>query len=210
MAYDLVTAKKRLGITDDSQDAAITACLAMAQSLAETFCDRGFTLMAETQEMRGLYQNTLRTYRYPIKEVTGVFSLTPGSDLYEWPIDTLTVFKKSGEIVLQGSISGVQIQVDYEGGYETFPTDLEFALWGIFDAVWYSTPGMGVIPGEATSSDPGTIKSFWINGVRLEYVTGSSGSAASSASKEELYGILPLTSVAVLSAYKAESALSGG
>lgn len=210
MAFDLVTAKERLGITDSTQDAAITACLMIAQSLAETYCDRGFSLMVETQQIHGLYQNVLRTYRYPIKEVTGIFSVTPGSDDYEWPLDSITVFNKSGEIVMPGGLSGTQIQIDYEGGFEVIPPDLEFALWGIFDAIWFSTPGFGIPAGEVTVSDPGTIKSFWINGVRLEYVTGSSSSSASNASKEELYGILPLTSVAILASYKAESALSGG
>lgn len=212
MAYDLASAKIRLGLSpeDTSKDDEITACLQMAQSLAETYCDRGFTLMQETQEIHGVEQNVLRTYRYPIKVVNSVQSLSPGAN-YDWSVGQWTVFKKNGEIVLSGPISGTQVLVDYEGGYEVFPPDLEWALWNIFDAIWYSTPGMGIEAGEGEASGPGDVKSFWINGVRIEYASTTTASAAiATNSKEEVYGMLPLISISVLSKYRAESALSGG
>lgn len=211
MAYDLATAKIRLGIAadDTSKDVAIDTCLDMAQALAETYCDRGFSLAAEVQEIHGFDQRTLRTYRYPIATLNSVESVAPGAS-YTIALDSIVVFAKSGEIILSEYVGGTKVKVDYSGGYDVFPKDLEWALWGIFDAVWYSTPGMGIDAG-ADTTDIGPIKSFWINGVRLEYSISTSNAAASvNAAKDELYGILPLTSIAVLSRYRAESALSGG
>lgn len=213
MTYNVDTAKARLGIpdSDTSKDDAITACLAMGMAVAETYCDRGFQLTQEVQEIYGLYQRTLRTYRYPIKVVNSVKTISPGADPYEVDPSTLTIFKKDGQIIASGGLSGTQVQIDYEGGYDPLPVDLEWALWGIFDAIWYSTPGFGVAPGDTGTAEPGVIKSFWINGVRLEYSTSSSSAAAAvNAEKEELYGVIPLPSVSVLSRYRAESALSGG
>lgn len=212
MAYDLVTAKIRLGIPteDTSKDDEINVCLDMALALAETYCDRGFMLMQEEQEVRGVEQNVLRTFRYPIKVVNSVKSVSPGAN-YDWSADQWTIFKKVGEIVLSGCISGTQVLVDYEGGYEVLPSDLEWALWNIFDAIWWSTPGMGIEAGESDNTGPGDVKSFWINGVRIEYASTTTASAAiANNSKEEVYGMLPLISISVLSKYRAESALSGG
>lgn len=209
MAFTLEFAKKRLGIDeqDTSQDDAIKACLAVALSLAETYCDRGLEFKEDVvEEFERMWQRTLRVYRYPIKEVTSINTIDPVLQSSMQANSDVWLDKKAG--IIKGVWCGYDVEVTYSGGYDPLPADLEYGLWLVFDAVWYSTPGMGQAAGSSSEDTAGPIRAFTINGVRMEYSTKTNAFGSSGGSIDP-YGIIPENAIAVLDKYRAETALSG-
>lgn len=209
MAYTLDAAKTRLGIDtqDTSQDDAIKACLAVAMSLAETYCDRGLEFKADVvDEFEHSMERVLRVYRYPIKEVKSIDTIDPVLQSSLQANSSIWLDKKAG--MIKGLWWGYDVQVTYDGGFDPLPADLEYGLWLVFDAVWYSTPGMGQVAGSSSEDAAGPVRSFTINGVRIDYAAKTS-SFASSGGSIDPYGIIPENAIAVLDKYRAETALSG-
>lgn len=209
MAFDLITAKKRLGIPDEdtSQDAAIQACLAIAMSLAETYCDRGLEYKEDVvEDFERQTERVIRVYRYPIKEVDSILAMDPALQNSMQANSDIWLDKKAG--MIKGVWYGYDVTVTYDGGYDPLPADLEYGLWLVFDAVWYTTPGMGLAAGSSSEDTAGPIRSFTINGVKIDYSvkTNAFGSGGGSI---DPYGIIPENAIAVLDKYRAETALSG-
>lgn len=200
MTWDLVGAKARLQIADNSKDALIGSVLNAAKSIAENYCDRKFDYTAEIATFTHPHGNTLSLPRYPLVSIVSVThgdNATPAAtSAYHWIAGT-------GQIVFDHSLSRAhKITVSYAGGYTTLPDDLLIALWRIFDALWADTPGggaavgAGVVGGQAINSitipDVGTI--------RYESSGGGAGGAGAGAAG----GIIDNVTGALLSFYRRE------
>lgn len=146
--FNLATAKTRLGITDNSKDAAVSGALSAALGIAERFCDRLLSFGTETSSFYNFVGDTLFLPRYPIQDVLS----TTGILNYK-------VHHRLGIIELDAIVSASEITISYSGGYRVYPADLELALWGIFDQVYPAIGGTSADDVESVSiPDVGTIK----------------------------------------------------
>lgn len=136
MTFDLTAARARVGLqpNDTTKDAALSASLAAALGLAERYCDRKFARQFEVAELVHFVGNEAHIDRYPIVAVISVQSDGQA-------ITAFQVNKSAGRILFTSSLASLLLEVEYEGGYEVFPDDLEYALWLIFDSVWPSISG---------------------------------------------------------------------
>ncbi len=228
MTWDIDAARARIGLVegDATQDASLTAAMATALAVAESYCDRRFLLQADEQEFTEPIQATLLVRRWPLVSLTNLKPLDPQPDPPPDPLDipvTWRMDKKRGMVFIVGmppwitpigmpapaaspwSARGhIGFVLAYTGGYDPLPADLEAALWMTFDSLWASTPGWGVPAGQQGSAP---IKAFGIDGMRIDYDTQST---ARFGTKAEARGILPATAVGILDFYRAESAALGG
>jgi hypothetical protein len=203
MAYDLNTAKTRLMIAGNTQDAMVQLCLDSALDLAEQYCDRKFMLASETATITHSHGDTISLPRYPLVQVNSVSDdngVAVGSTTYH-------VINDTGQIVFDTRAPAWhQVQVSYQGGYTTLPAGLELALWLAFDAVWAATPGAGKAAGSGpavaaggaiksiASPDIGTISYFDPNASS----SGGTGGAA-------FGGLIPASAAQLLDLYRRES-----
>jgi len=206
--YDLLTAKLRLGLLpgDVSKDVAIRSALNVALALAERYCDRAFIYASETARFPRNDWPRLLVRRYPIKQVLAVRGPTGTAmeaPAYEVSRDAGIIYLGSGWAGWSAWGGGV-IEVDYEGGYQVLPADLEEALWQTFQAVWDATPGMGLPPGSGSSA--GAVRSFSIDGMSIGY---DNNSGSSSSGSDGGHGAIPGWAIATLDFYRAETAVGG-
>ena len=204
MAYDLASAKGKLGILDATQDGEVTAALNAALAFAEHYCDRRFLYARETlrkfvdRDFEGIFVD-----RYPINRIhsltgaTGAVSRNPAHS--------------SSGIVFTNSRHGLfharwdeEVEIDYEGGYKALPADLEYCLWQIFSAVWPSYDPSMVGGGGGTTVVSGEIKKRTVVGVgSVEYTTSADGASGSGAGvSADWSAVLPGAVQAVLNMYK--------
>jgi hypothetical protein len=206
MTWNLETAKKRLGIPDDddSKDADINGAMATSTALAETYCDRHIREVTLSADFDNVTRRTILLRAFPVKAIARI-TRNPGGDMAEDIGPAEYVLNKTTGAVT-GPFSSRVLTIDYTGGYDvyTMPPELEFALWLLFDAVWFSTPGAGASTG--STDDTGPIKSFTINGVRMDYATDS---ASSGGGAGDALGIIPLNAAAVLERYKWHTVMGG-
>jgi hypothetical protein len=188
MTYDLATARARVSIpdTDTSKDPLLTAALEAALALAESYCDRYFRFKATKERAIHFVGGAAQLKRYPLKQV--VAAIADGVRLEKYHVESET-----GRVVGDGFLAAHELVIDYEGGYETLPADLELALWLVFDAVWPGFNGAGAassISGVSSISVPdvGTLR------FSADSAAGGSGAAE--------YGLLPLSAVAILNTYR--------
>lgn len=136
MTFDLASARARAGLqpNDTSKDAMLSASLGAALGLAERYCDRKFMRQSELAELVHFVGNEAQVDRYPIVAVSSVQSDGKA-------ITAFQVNKSAGRILFSSSVAALLLEVDYEGGYQDLPGDLEYALWLIFDGVWASMSG---------------------------------------------------------------------
>jgi hypothetical protein len=229
MTWDVATAKTRLGIeTDDtSKDIALQAALDVALSVAEGYCDRRFLLEDDVDEFWRPTGPTVLVRRYPLVKLTTIAPLDPQQAEpppepqpapTAWRID-----KKRGIVFMRGAgfaqpvtPVGAQPQpygaygfvLGYLGGYDPLPPDLEAALWMVFDQAWMQTPGWGADAG-SQSSNAGAVKSFAIDGMRVEYDSAASAGSGG-AGTPDAWGLIPASAIAILNFYRAESVAIGG
>lgn len=206
MAWDIDTARVRIGLADDdaSKDAALTAAMATALALAERYCDRRFLFKEnDVAHVFGLSSRHLHLYRWPLVEVKTVEYVKPDSSV---TLQTgWTAQLETGVVTLQGwwMHAPGEVRVTFDGGYEpdALPADLESALWLIFDELWATTPGMGLPAGSGGTTHP--VRSFAIDGMSIGYDTSArdSGGAAK--------GAIPAWAISTLEFYRAESAVGG-
>ena len=147
MAYDLATAKGKLGITDATQDAEVQAVLDAGLALAEAYCKREFMYKSETVGYYHVEAGYLFVPRYPIQSVTSVTGEDNTSIKYK-------VNKNAGFLDMHGRYSDEELKVTYSGGYNPLPDDLIIALFEIFNELWRSHTAIGgsIAPGPVTSA----------------------------------------------------------
>jgi hypothetical protein len=189
MTYDLATARARIGLpdSDTSKDPLLTAAMEAALALAETYCDRRFKLAAIEERVIHFVGNAAQLIRYPLKKIVTV--IADGMTLEKYHMETNT-----GRVVGDGFLAAHELVIDYEGGYETLPADLELALWLVFDALWPGFSGAG-----AASSISG-VSSISVPDVGTLRFSADSAAGAGGSGTE--YGLLPTSSVAILNMYR--------
>lgn len=169
MSFDLDTAKDRLGILDNSQDAEIQVMLDTAMAVAENYCDRKFEHGVEDEYFIYKTNESFPLIRYPIIVVNAANNekgQKVADNLYE-------IASEAGLLKFAGGYPYDCFSVNYEGGYITLPLDLELALWSIFDKIYSQTQtsagGGGIVVGG--------IESVAITGVgSVKYSSGSDSS----------------------------------
>jgi hypothetical protein len=200
MAFDLATAKTRLGITGTAQDALITSACNAALAAAENYCDRRFLYKRDSVSFYDARSRKLSLDRYPIVSINTISAKGSGSVL---DTSTYHVHNWSGMILFHGAPFFDELDIDYNGGYQTLPADLELALWMIFDGVWpiYSSNGGG---GAATAGGaPGAITSISVPDVgTLRFDNSASNGGGSGANGA--FGLIPVGAVNFLYAYRRE------
>lgn len=205
--FDVATARIRLDVEGDSQDASIAAALNVSLAVAENYCDRRFAFVREVARFPLNAWPVLMVRRYPIARVYGL--TMPPNDT---PVDVsgLEIHHEFGQVFLQGCgcafAGGARgsMALDYEGGFKVLPADLEQALWFIFDQVWAANPGMGGDSAAAT----GGVRQFAIDGMSLTFDTSASEQAASQADGSVgAWGLIPLQAATLLQFYRAETVL---
>lgn len=166
MAWDLATAKQYLGIApaDESQDAAITVVMAFTLASIEKALARK---LLELRERITLYDVVLpRVFlpRYPVTEVHTVDGVVPDS---EWVVNP-----SSGYVQVTSDGYYKTLSVDYTGGFDPLPADLERAMWSAFMAAWAQTDGM--TGGPSATADSGAVKSLTVfDAFKVDYDTGA-------------------------------------
>lgn len=169
MAYDLETARVRIGLAadDTSQDVIITSAMTAALSFAEKYCDRKFMRRLESEEFIHFNQCKVQLIRYPVESI-GLVDADEAA-LTGWHID-----KTDGRLVFDGRVNAHILTVDYMGGYAELPADLEMALWRLFDIAWSE------IKGGSAATGTGQVKAISSAGAKIEFaVSGSAGSGGS-------------------------------
>lgn len=208
MAITVEMLRVRIGLDpgDASRDTDLTAALAQATAICETYCDRRFALADDVEQLTpGRY--SLQVRRYPIVTVT---SITNGlGEALE--LAGVQVLKEQGLILRVGGGGADVFTVAYRGGYEPLPVDLEYALLGAFDQVWATTPGWGA---ESGAQSTGDLQKISIVGVgSLDFASPTSSSASGDGGKQsagQSWGILPVSVTSILSRYMRHTVIAGG
>ena len=221
MPLDPAILKARLGIpTDDtSQDPVIAAVAVQAQALAENYCDRAFDLADETDEFPDV-ASSLQLRRYPVSEITGFWRVlrqygTPLADDRGSDVTSYRVDRARGLIWPTGwgcwsAGPAQQFHVEYSGGYETWPPDLDWAVTSVFDLLWAETPGGGVEAGAGGATAFDAVKRFSVVGA-YSVELGSSGDASGGGgSGDNSWGLLPPSITSVLDFYRRATRLGIG
>lgn len=190
MAFDLATAKLRLGSPATVADAVIQAGLNTALAVAERYCDRTFMYQAETARFYYWTGAALQLPRYPVEQVikmTGTNTTT-----------TYKLHHQAGQLEFPRQVHFEDVSITYAGGYKTLPLDLELALFLIFDNVYQSqqpTGGAG-----ASVGGSGAITSITVPDVgRLSFADPNAGSSSSGG-----VGLIPGTAIDLLAPYRAQ------
>lgn len=211
MPLDLDTLKTRLGITDNSQDAALTAVAAEAQALCEDYCDRKFDKAAD-EETFDQTSGALLVRRWPIDKAAGVAI----EDAAGRPVPTTNYRVDYARGTIKGrSVSWAPgwafgwspLTVSYTGGFDPWPIALNWAVTQAFDVLWSETPGGGIAAG--TIGAAGDVKKYAVVGAfSVEAVAGAAGEVGANAG--EGWGPLPASITSALDAYRRESAVGVG
>jgi hypothetical protein len=147
MTIDIETLRVRAGfpVDDTTHDDELNAALAQAWGLIETYCDRAFEAADEIEEFDAFdtFDRALRLRRYPVDLVTSITIF--GQPVTQWRLN-----KKAG-IVHPWPHCGFPffdttqptIEIEYHGGYDPLPADLEWAVLAVFDMVWAANPAWG-------------------------------------------------------------------
>lgn len=211
MAWDLDTAYARTGLTQSPQnDALLTGTMAASLALVEMWLNRKLAFATDVEAVAMAYlPNTLTLRRYPLTKVT---SVTYRNDQMDLPLG-LPDFGNSfpgrfiaeadtGLLYFPGGLSKNEVLVSYEGGYEEFPSDLELALWLVFDQILPSMSG-----GDGGGSSLGAVESITVPDVgTVRFATSAAISAADGSAGGDYNPNIPLTAQALLNPYRREYA----
>jgi hypothetical protein len=165
-------AKAALGIdpADTSQDAALTQQIDQVSRAIDNYCDRIFARQSYRDQYRYVYNwlkpgEPLRTRQPPIGVNGGglpVLAITEDGtalDAADWEVDT-----DSGELYrLDGttavaSWTGAAIIVDYDGGFDPIPADVQGAALEWITARWSA---QGRDPALRSETIPDVITQVW-------------------------------------------------
>jgi hypothetical protein len=211
MIVDLIKLRVRAGFpaNDDSHDEDLQAAADQALMLCETYCDRFFEKQSQIEQIWPT-AGSFMVKRYPLESITSITNAN--GDAIE--VGNVRTVDAPG-IVLRGgcSIGGAGIwplSIEYVGGFDPLPKDLEFAVLAAFDAVWSTTPGWGAAAGSAAEQ----VQKISVVGVgSIDFGTGgttSGGAAGGSQVGSHPWGVLPVTVTSILQRYMNHTVISGG
>lgn len=207
MAWNLATAKNllRIPLVDSTKDPQIQIAMETVLASVESLLGRG---LLEKRELVTFYDvaNSVRLPRYPVKQVVAVNG-APASLVRD------QLHHRKGVLRLSGLYSA-SVTVDYIGGFDPLPSDLERALWEIFNYLWSNTDqttggpaagsGAQIVQGSGevsriTLSDFGSV-SFDVG----SQVSGGSSSGGAAAAADVWGWLAPWATT--LSIYRSDSA----
>ena len=185
--FDLQTAKQRLNIppADTTQNNAIQAALDAVLAFAEKYCDRQFLYSGQRVSFYYFTGRVLQLHRYPIDQILQVSQ----------SVGDYKVHRIAGQIEFPGNQAFDEITIDYTGGYQPLPADLEMAFWMIFDDVYGAVSGTGGI-------SAGGVKSVRVGEISVAYDTGAQASSGGGLS---LFGMPNALVKSVLDLYKLQA-----
>lgn len=209
MSWDLETAKIYLGIDpgDETKDDQIQGILDYTLKAVETLLQRKLLFARETVKFLRPRGDTILLPRWPVDTIVAINDADP-------PVD-MEINEATGYIRDPGFSGEKEISVEYDGGYDPLPTDLERVLWEAFMTAWGNTdaetggpagPGTGVIAGS------GDVKSLTVfDAFKMDYDVGttSTGDGQSSLiSQQSSWGWLAPWA-AILEMYRGEFGTGG-
>lgn len=205
MAWDLDTAKQYLGIIDDSLDALVQKTMDEVMASVELVLQRELLFAADTFEAFDTPRNgKVLLPRFPIKQVTSVDGGNPPMDIV---LNNLIGWVYSYEFRLR-----THFTIDYEGGYEILPVDLERVMYEALMSAWKSVDQeTGGPKAEELASTGGEVSQVTLNDfMSVKFDTGSGSSEAEDQYEAEtMWGALyPWRSV--LQMYRSERGVGMG
>lgn len=182
MAWNLDTARAVANIAagDATHDVALQRVMDTVLAEVELKLERG--LFYKREKARFLHYDGRRLYlwRYPIGQVISPVNGIAVHHRNGW-IEGLTETGPHGEVI-----------VEWEGGFNQLPSDLEAAMWGAFRMVWDGSDAATGLPsaggGVGTGSDIKRITVF--DAYSVEYASNAvsgSGNAGAAYHESQMY-----------------------
>jgi hypothetical protein len=130
----LSDAKTHLGISDNTQDAAITEQIAQVSAAVHSYCDRVLVQQTYQDIFRAFYAwldygKPLRTRQYPLAfaSVTVTEDGTVlGAAAWEAQLEAGALYRLDG-VGHVSAWAGTSVVIDYDGGYDPIPDDVQAA-----------------------------------------------------------------------------------
>jgi hypothetical protein len=116
---------------------------------AQRYCNRTFFYTQEEAEFIHFAADVAQISRYPLRQVLSVYA--DGNLIDDKQYHT---HNQEGKIIFDNRIVAHTLRVKYEGGYAQLPSELEIALWLIFDSMW------AVLDVSSTMTSVGNIKTI--------------------------------------------------
>lgn len=177
-----------LGITDNSQDAALSQLLLDSQEYIESYLDRNLDLDTYQDFATPNGSNSFALRNYPVTEIAGIENLD-GEEVTEFKI-----IKQSGMVRTKQHLFG-DFLIDYTAGYDPLPAWAQKAIIDTAAALYNEIESGGAV------SATGAIKSEEIYGVaKISYDT--SGSVSSVGGSSANVGSIPGHVVDVLEMHR--------
>ena len=171
MSWDLETAKRFLGIVDDTQDTIIQDTLDDVLSDIELMLQRKLLLQRSTVKYTNYVTDKVLLPRFPVVDVHSVDG-APMDDLWY-------VHNQAGWIELPSYQDIKSIEVDYTGGYDPLPESLERAMWEAFMTRWGNTDPDTGAPAGAVQGDAEMKAITVYDGFKMEFHDSSTSSSSS-------------------------------
>lgn len=173
MAWDLATAKIYLKIdpADTSKDTQIEGVMNYVLRSVESVLQRGLFFLRQTVRYHYLDVRRLYLPRYP---VANVFEVRDGNDNVIDVAD-YEIHSRVGWLQLL-RIPASPLEVDYDGGYQILPEDLERAMWEAFMDAWGRTDSAtgGPLETGGGAAAAGGVKGLTVfDGFRVDYDTNA-------------------------------------
>lgn len=178
-----------LGITDNSQDAALSQMLLDAQEFIESYLDRNLDLGDYQDFATPNGSNSFALKNYPVTSISLIENLD-GDQVTEFKI-----IKQPGMVRTKQHLFG-DFLIDYTAGYDPLPAWAQKAIIDTAASLYNEMQSGGV------STASGAIKSEEIVGVaKITYDT-SSGAASSSGGSNANVGSIPGSVIDVLEIHR--------
>lgn len=138
MTWDLATAKTYLEIVGTAQDTLLTRVMDETLVAIESALGRGLLLATDTEVFRWVNGPRLLLRRFPLVSVTTITGPVAGPT---YDLANVKINADVGTIESFQFYGSTELTVEYEGGYDPLPADLERAMWSAFLTLWAATDG---------------------------------------------------------------------
>ena len=190
MAWDLATARPRIGLaaTDTTRDGDLLLAMAVTLDVIERYLDRGILFQNMVETMVEVHGRRAQLYRYPLVSMDAVTTSGASSYTAGTPINASHYLTDDpiGMLIFKTATIVDKVTVVYKGGYVILPAALEWAMWTTFGTIWgemfpgAAAGGGGGGTGGIVVAGSGDLKSVTIFGVgKLDYDVGSTVSGGS-------------------------------
>lgn len=184
MAFDIITARVKIGLqeNDSSKDVILKLTMEQVVSIAEKYCDRKFVFGIGVAEFFNVnYEKRFQLPRYPVKQIASIEGVSVGYQLHQ----------ELGMVLFDCPVSSRYIKINYAGGFDPLPGDLELAFWGMFDVVYQQNTSGGVASG---------LDKIVIQGVGS--ISYSDNASSGGGTGDTMGGLIPALSLGVLNLYR--------